>query len=63
MPSRHDWARYRTNKGIKFHAQLDLLRDLTCFVVLIDGKMADIQVARKRFRIELDSIYTFGKGY
>ena len=60
----YDWARYRTNKGaVKLHTQLDLSGNLPCFVVMSNGKMADIRAARKWFRIEPDSIYTYDKGY
>ena len=62
--SAYDWARYRKNKGaVKLHTQLDLSGNLPCFVVLSNGKMADIRAARKWFRIEPDSIYTYDKGY
>ena len=60
----YDWARYRKNKGaVKLHTQLDLSGNLPCFVVTGNGKMSDIQAARKWFRIEPDSIYTYDKGY
>ena len=60
----YDWAHYRTNKGaVKLHTQLDLSGNLPCFVVMSNGKMADIRAARKWFRIESDSIYTYDKGY
>ena len=60
----YDWAHYRTNKGaVKLHTQLDLSGNLPCFVVMSNGKMADIRAARKWFRIEADSIYTYDKGY
>jgi len=62
--STYDWARYRKNKGaIKLHTQLDLSGNLPCFVVMSNGRMADIRAARKWFRIEPDSIYTYDKGY
>ena len=60
----YDWARYRTNKGaVRLHTQLDLSGNLPCFVVMSNGKMADIRAARKWFRIEADSICTYDKGY
>ena len=60
----YDWAHYRTNKGaVRLHTQLDLSGNLPCFVVMSNGKMADIRAARKWFRIEADSIYTYDKGY
>ena len=60
----YDWAHYRTNKGaVKLHTQLDLSGNLPCFVVMSNGKMADIRAARKWFRIEADSICTYDKGY
>ena len=62
--SAYDWAHYRTNKGaVRLHTQLDLSGNLPCFVVMSNGKMADIRAARKWFRIEADSIYTYDKGY
>lgn len=60
----YDWAHYRKNKGaIKLHTQLDLSGNLPCFVVLSNGKMADIRAARENIVIVPDSIYTFDKGY
>ena len=60
----YDWARYRANKGAaRLHAQLDLSGSLPCYVVMSDGRMADIRAARKWFRIQPDSIYTYDKGY
>ena len=60
----YDWAHYRTNKGaVRLHTQLDLSGNLPCFVVMSNGKMADIRAARKWFRIEADSICTYDKGY
>lgn len=62
--STYDWARYRKNKGAaKLHTQLDLSGNLPCFVVMSNGRMADIRAARKWFRIDPDSIYTYDKGY
>ena len=60
----YDLARYRTNKmAVKLHTQLNLSGNLPCFVVLSNGKMSNVQAARKWFRIEPDSIYTYDKGY
>ena len=60
----YDWAHYRKHKGAaRLHTQLDLPGNLPCFVVMSNGKMADIRAARKWFRIESDSIYTYDKGY
>ena len=62
--SMYDWAHYRKHKGaVKLHTQLDLSGNLPCYVVLSNGKMADIRAARKWFRIDPDSIYTYDKGY
>ena len=62
--SAYDWARYRTSKGaVKLHTQLDLSGNLPCFVVMSNGKMADVRATRKWFRIEPDSICTYDKGY
>ena len=60
----YDWAHYRKNKGaIKLHTELDLSGNLPCFVMLSNGKMADIRAARENIVIVPDSIYTFDKGY
>jgi hypothetical protein len=60
----YDWARYRRHKGaVKLHTQLDLSGNLPCYVVMSNGKMADIRAARKWFKMESDSIYTYDKGY
>lgn len=60
----YDWAHYRKNKGaIKLHAQLDLSGNLPCFVLMSNGKMADVRAARENISIVPDSIYTFDKGY
>ena len=60
----YDWAHYRKNKGaIKLHTALDLSGNLPCFVMLSNGKMADIRAARENIVIVPDSIYTFDKGY
>jgi transposase len=60
----YDWAHYRKNKGaIKLHTELDLSGNLPCFVLMSNGKMADIRAARENISIVPDSIYTFDKGY
>ncbi len=62
--AKYDWAYYRKNKGaIKLHTELDLSGNLPCFVLMSDGKMADIRAARENVVIVPDSIYTFDKGY
>lgn len=62
--TKYDWAHYRKNKGaIKLHTELDLSGNLPCFVLMSDGKMADIRAARENIVIVSDSIYTFDKGY
>jgi hypothetical protein len=62
--NRYNWAYYRKNKGaIKLHTQLDLSGNLPCFVVMSNGKMADIRAAKENLNIVSDSIYTFDKGY
>ena len=56
----YGWAHYRKNKGaIKLHTELDLSGNLPCFVLLSNGKMADIRAARANIVIVPDSIYTF----
>lgn len=60
----YDWAHYRKNKGaIKLHTELDLSGDLPCFVMLSNGKMADIRAVRANIVIVPDCICTFDKGY
>ncbi len=62
--AKYDWAYYRKNKGaIKLHTELDLSGNLPCFVLMSNGKMADIRAARENVVIVPDSIYTFDKGY
>ena len=62
--NRYDWAHYRKNKGaIKLHTELDLSGNLPCFVLMSNGKMADIRAAKENIVIVPDSIYTFDKGY
>ena len=58
----YDWARYRTDKGaVSPHTQFDLSGKHPCFVMTGNGRMSDIRAARKSFRIEPDSIYTYDK--
>ena len=60
----YNWARYRKHKGaIKLHTQLDLSGNLPCYVLMTNGKMADVRTAKKNIKIVPDSIYTFDKGY
>ena len=62
--SQYDWAHYRKHKGaIKLHTELDLSGNIPCFVVMSNGKMADIRAAKQNVVIVPDSIYTFDKGY
>ncbi len=62
--AKYDWAYYRKNKGaIRLHTELDWSGNLPCFVLMSDGKMADIRAARENVVIVPDSIYTFDKGY
>ena len=60
----YNWAKYRKQKGaIKLHTQLDLSGNLPCYVLMTNGKMADVRTAKKNIKIVPDSIYTFDKGY
>lgn len=60
----YNWARYRKHKGaVKLHTQLDLSGNLPCYVMMSNGKMADVRAAKKNITLIPDSIYTFDKGY
>ena len=64
LPFRVRLGHYRKHKGaVKLHTQLNLSGTLPCYVVLSNGRIADIRAARKWFKIEPDSIYTYDKGY
>ena len=59
-----DWARFRRRKGaIKLHFQLDHRGHLPVFLVLSEGSIHDMTVARKYFPPQPDSIYCFDRAY
>ena len=58
-----EWARYKQQKGaIKLHMMLDHAGHLPMFCDLTDGKVHDIQVAR-RLRLPPGTIMVFDRGY
>ena len=59
-----DWARFRRRKGaIKLHFQLDHRGHLPVFLVLSEGNVHDMTVARNHFPPQPDSIYCFDRAY
>ena len=62
--SMYDWARFRRQKGaIKLHCQLDHRSNLPAFLVMTDGKTADVTAAERHFRVQPDSIYCVDPAY
>jgi hypothetical protein len=59
------WARFKQTKGaIKIHPLLNLRSQIPEFVVITDGKQADIKVAKNTdWPISRDSILVFDRGY
>ena len=58
-----DWAKYRRAKGaIKLHLLLDHDGHLPCFAVVSEGRLHEINVAR-RIDFAPDSLVTFDRGY
>lgn len=58
-----EWARYKQQKGaIKLHMMLDHAGHLPMFCDLTDGKVHDIQVAR-RLRLPSGTVMVFDRGY
>jgi hypothetical protein len=61
--SLYDWAKFRTRKGaVKLHLLLDYEGCLPAFADLTNGKIADINAARK-MNLPSDSILVFDMGY
>ena len=57
------WAKFRQKKGaIKLHVEYDLETQIPTFVSLTDGKVSDIEEARK-MSFEKGSILVFDRGY
>ena len=58
-----DWAKFRTTKGaVKLHLLLDHDGYLPCYAVVTEGKIHEIQVARKR-RLQSGTMLVFDRGY
>lgn len=58
-----DWAHYRRTKGaVKLHLLLDHDGYLPSFAVITDGKVSDVEVAR-RFKFAADTIVVDDRGY
>jgi hypothetical protein len=61
--SLYDWAKFRTRKGaVKLHLLLDYEGCLPAFADLTNGKVHEINVARK-MKLPSDSILVFDMGY
>jgi hypothetical protein len=58
------WAKIKHKKGaIKMHFQYDYSGDIPVFMVVSKGDKADIDIAKRHFRLSRDSIYCFDRGY
>ena len=58
-----DWAKFRTTKGaVKLHLLLDHDGYLPCYAVVTDGKVHEIQVARK-LQLQPGTMLVFDRGY
>lgn len=58
-----DWARFRTTKGaVKLHLLLDHDGYLPCYAVITEGKVHEIQVAR-RLKLQPGTMLVFDRGY
>lgn len=58
-----DWAKYKRTKGaVKLHLMLDHEGYLPCFAVLTDGKVHEIQIARK-LTFQPGTIVVMDRGY
>jgi hypothetical protein len=59
-----NWKRVAHAKGaLKLHYEYDLERHLPCFLVMTEGKVHDVKVAKEHFTPQPDSIYIFDRGY
>src|SRR5208283_2891205 len=59
-----NWKRVAHAKGaLKLHYEYDLQRHLPCFLVITEGKVHDVKVAKEHFIPQPDSIYIFDRGY
>ena len=58
-----DWAHFRTTKGaVKLHMLLDHDGYLPCYAVITEGKVHEIQIARK-LRFQSGTMLVFDRGY
>jgi len=58
-----DWAQFRTTKGaVKLHLLLDHDGYLPCYAVITEGKVHEIQVARK-LKLQRGTMPVFDRGY
>lgn len=58
-----DWAQFRTTKGaVKLHLLLDHDGYLPCYAVITEGKVHEIQVARK-LALQRGTMLVFDRGY
>ena len=58
-----DWAQFRTTKGaVKLHLLLDHDGYLPCYAVITEGKVHEIQVARK-LQLQPGTMLVFDRGY
>ena len=58
-----DWAQFRTTKGaVKLHLLLDHDGYLPCYAVITEGKVHEIQVARK-LKLQRGTMLVFDRGY
>ena len=58
-----DWAQFRTTKGaVKLHLLLDHDGYLPCYAVITEGKVHEIQVARK-LQLQRGAMLVFDRGY
>lgn len=58
-----DWAQFRTTKGaVKLHLLLDHDGYLPCYGVITEGKVHEIQVARK-LKLQRGTMLVFDRGY
>lgn len=58
-----DWAQFRTTKGaVKLHLLLDHDGYLPCYAVITEGKVHEIQVARK-LSLQRGTMLVFDRGY
>ena len=58
-----DWAQFRTTKGaVKLHLLLDHDGYLPCYAVITEGKIHEIQVARK-LKLQRGTMLVFDRGY